>query len=666
MTLSGPAERAAELRTTIEHHSYRYHVLDDPEVSDAEYDALMRELTALEEGHPELVTPDSPTQRVGAAPSSLFSAVQHPSPMWSLDNAFSFEELVAWGKRVEKVLGGVADYWCELKVDGAAVDLTYVDGRLSVAATRGDGRAGEDITGNVKTIPSVPLRLRTDDPPALLEVRGEIYMSAKAFAEVNRGLEDEGERLFANPRNAAAGSLRQKDPKVTASRRLALLVHGTGRWEGGRRFERHSEQMAELRRLGFRVMGETSLATDLDAVYEFCRHWEAHRHDVGFEADGVVAKVDQLAQRDELGYTSKSPRWAIAYKVPPEEKTTRLLEVRTHVGRTGAVTPYAFLEAVVLSGGTVTQATLHNEDEVTRKDIRIGDWVLVRRAGDVIPEVIAPVVSRRTGEERVFQMPTECPVCGTPLVRPEGEKVRRCPNELCPSRGVESLFHFAGRAAMDIEGLGEKTIFELWERGLVRDAGDIYSITREQLLSLPLFADKKADQVLSSVEASKDRGLVRVLVGLGIRHVGPPTARDLTNAFGSIEAVAGASEEALSAVEGVGPVLAASIRSWFDNSRNAEIVAKLKAAGVRLVEEQVEATGPLAGRTFVLTGSLPTLTRDEASRLVTAAGGTVTSSVSKKTDYVVVGENPGSKLARAGTLGIPILDEAALRELTGG
>ncbi|MEA2532823.1 MAG: ligase [Actinomycetota bacterium] len=666
MSTGDPVDRLRGLRGAIEHHSYRYYVLDDPEVSDAEYDALMRELTSLEAEHPELVTPDSPTQRVGASPSSLFAAVPHPSPMWSLDNAFDFEELVAWGKRVEKVLGGVADYWCELKVDGAAANLTYADGRLAVAATRGDGRTGEDITVNVKTIPSVPLRLRSDVPPALVEVRGEIYMPPKAFAELNRGLEAEGERVFANPRNAAAGSLRQKNPKVTASRSLALLVHGAGRWDGGPRFVRHSEQMQELTRLGFRVMAETRLATDLEAVYDFCRYWEAHRHDLGFEVDGVVVKVDQIAQRDELGYTSKSPRWAIAYKFPPEEKTTRLVDIKTHVGRTGAVTPFAQLEAVVLSGGTVTQATLHNEDEIARKDIRIGDWVLVRRAGDVIPEVIAPVVSRRTGEERAFRMPEDCPVCGTPLVRPEGEKVRRCPNELCPSRGVEALFHFAGRGAMDIEGLGERTIFELWERGLVRDPGDVYSLTRDQLLSLPLFADKKADLVLSSVEASKDRGLARVLVGLGIRHVGPPTARDLTAAFGSIDAIAGASEESLSAVEGVGPVLAASIRGWFDNPRNAEIVEKLKASGVRLAEERVEATGPLAGKTFVLTGSLPNLTRDEAARLVTDAGGTVTSSVSKKTDFVVVGENPGSKLARAEALAIPVLDEAGLRDLTEG
>lgn len=657
------SERAAELRTQIEYNAYRYHILDDPEVSDAEYDAAMRELVRIEEQFPDLINPDSPTQRVGAAPSELFASLEHPSPMWSLDNAFSLGELLAWGKRVERVLGGTADYWCELKVDGAAVDLTYVDATLVSAATRGDGRVGEDITANVKTIPSVPLRLRGAAVPSRLEVRGEIYMPVAAFAELNEQLASDGLRVFANPRNAAAGSLRQKDPKVTASRSLGLLCHGAGLWEGGERPDRHSEQMQALGRMGFRVMAETLLAGDLGAVYEFCRHWEERRHSVGFEADGVVAKVDRLAQRDELGYTSKSPRWAIAYKFPPEEKTTRLLDVAVHVGRTGAVTPFARLEPVILSGATVTQATLHNVDEIARKGILIGDWVLVRRAGEVIPEVVSPVLSRRTGQERSFEMPWDCPVCATPLVRPAGEKVWRCPNEECPSRGVEALIHFAGRSALDIEGMGEKTVLALWDLGLVRDPGDLYSLTRDQLLSLPLFADKKADLVASSIEASKRAGLVRVLVGLGIRHVGPPTARDLAQAFGSIEAIAAASEEDLGAVEGIGPVLAATIRSWFDNPRNAGVVAKLARAGVLLAEERVEVTGPLSGRTLVLTGSLPTLTREAATVRITQAGGMVTSGVSKKTDYVVAGENPGSKLVRAEALGIPILDETGLLAL---
>jgi DNA ligase (NAD+) len=401
-----------------------------------------------------------------------------------------------------------------------------------------------------------------------------------------------------------------------------------------------------------------TLFGDLEEVYAFCREREDHRHDVEFEADGVVVKVDQLAQRDELGYTSKSPRWAIAYKFPPEEKTTRLKEIQVNTGRTGAVTPFAVLEPVQLSGATVSMATLHNEDEIARKDIRVGDWVLVRRAGEVIPQVIAPVLSRRAGDEVPWTPPTVCPRCETPLVREEGEAVRRCPNELCPSRGVESLFHFAGRGAMDIEGLGYKTIIELWQRELVRDPGDIYSVTREQLLDLPLYADKKADLVLSSIEGSKSRGLARLLVGLGIRHVGPPTARALAGAFGSLDAIAGASVEELTTVEGVGSVMAEAIRGWFTSARNRSIVDKLRRAGVKLTEQRVERTGPLAGKTFVLTGALPSLSREQATKLIEGAGGKVTSSVSKKTDFVVVGENPGSKYDRAVQLGVETIDEA--------
>ncbi|MGH2690018.1 MAG: NAD-dependent DNA ligase LigA, partial [Actinomycetota bacterium] len=415
----------------------------------------------------------------------------------------------------------------------------------------------------------------------------------------------------------------------------------------------------------FRTMPGGRLFEDLEQVYAFCGEREAHRHDAEFEADGVVVKVDQLGQRDELGYTSKSPRWAIAYKFPPEEKTTRLRDIAVNTGRTGAVTPFAILEPVVLSGATVSMATLHNEDEIARKDIRIGDWVLVRRAGEVIPQVMGPVPSRRTGEELVWTPPTECPRCQTRLVRVEGEAVRRCPNDLCPSRGVESLFHFAGRGAMDIEGLGYKTIIELWERELVRDPGDIYSVTRAQLLSLPLYADKKADLVLASVESSRERGLARVLVGLGIRHVGPPTARLLASHFGSVDAIAEATPEELTAVEGVGPVMAEGIRAWFDSERNRGIVEKLRAAGVVMSEERVERTGPLVGKTLVLTGTLPTLTREAATRLVEDAGGKVASSVSKKTDYVVAGENAGTKLTRAHELGVAVVDEARLRELIG-
>jgi DNA ligase (NAD+) len=664
VTAEAPSERAAELRRLLEHHSYRYHVLDDPEISDAEYDELMRELGSLEAAFPELVTPDSPTQRIGSPPSTLFAPVEHRTPMWSLDNAFDFDELVAWGKRVERVLGQAADFFCEDKVDGAAVSLLYEGGLLVSAATRGDGRVGEDITTNIRTIATVPLKLHGADAPSLLEVRGEVFMPVTAFRELNEQLAEAGQRIFANPRNAAAGSLRQKDPKVTAGRNLAFVCHGVGTLETGVRLRRHSQLMEYLRSLGLRSM-PGQLFGDLEQVYAFAGEREANRHDVEFEADGVVVKVDQLGQREELGYTSKSPRWAIAYKFPPEEKTTRLNAIQVNVGRTGAVTPFAVLEPVQLSGATVSMATLHNEDEIARKDIRVRDWVHVRRAGEVIPQVIGPVPSKRTGEEEVWTPPTECPRCQTRLVREEGKAVRLCPNELCPSRGVESLIHFAGRGAMDIEGLGYKTVIELWQRELVRDPGDLYSVIRDQLLELPLYADRKADVVLASIEGSKSRGLARVLVGLGIRHVGPPTARLLAQELGSIDAIAEASTERLTAVEGVGPVMAEAIRAWFDSPRNRDIVEKLRNAGVTMTEQREERTGPLLGKTLVLTGALPTLTRDEATKLVESAGGKVASSVSKKTDYVVAGESPGTKLTRAQDLGVPVLDEDGLRALLG-
>jgi DNA ligase (NAD+) len=657
--------RIKKLRDQIEYHSYRYYALDDPEISDAEYDELVRELVELEGRYPDLITPDSPTQRVGAPPSELFPPVRHRTRMWSLDNAFDFDELVAWGRRVERALGSAADYFCELKVDGAAVNLVYEDGILVSGATRGDGFLGEDITPNIKTIPAVPLRLRGSKPPKVLEVRGEVYMPVEEFEKLNAELVEQGQRPFANPRNAAAGSLRQKNPKITASRKLSIICHGVGALDG-KRSRRHSELMEYLRQLGLRASPQEEVLSDLDQVFKFCRQQEGRRHDFDFEVDGVVVKVDDLAHREELGYTSKSPRWAIAYKFPPEEKTTKLLNIQVNVGRTGAVTPFAVLEPVRLSGATVSMATLHNADEVARKDIRIGDWVHVRRAGEVIPEVIGPIPSRRTGKEKRFKMPARCPRCNSVLVRPAGEKVTRCPNDQCPSRNVEALFHFAGRGAMDIEGLGYKTIIALWERGLVQDAGDIYSITREKLLELPLFADKKADLVMSSIERSKERGLARLLVGLGIRHIGPPTAQLLAREFRSLDAIASASEEQLTAIEGVGPIVARSIREWFDSSRNQKIVEKLRRAGVRLTEEKTEVKGPLLGLTFVITGTLPTFSREEASRLIEEAGGKVGSSVSRKTDYLVVGETPGSKLSKAQELGVKTLDEEGLRELIEG
>jgi DNA ligase (NAD+) len=661
-----PLDRIVRLRELIDYHSERYHAQDDPEISDAEYDELVRELAALEAAHPELVTEDSPTRKVGAAPSALFASLKHPNPMWSLDNAFSLEELLAWGKRVERVLGSAADFYCELKVDGLAVNLVYEKGSLTTAATRGDGRTGEDITPNVKTMSTVPKVLKDGDVPDFLEVRGEIFMPVKAFEELNESLVAAELRPFANARNSAAGSLRQKDPQVTAGRQLGLYCHTVGSVPG-RRFRKHSDQMQYLIDLGLPVMEHNRAFSELQAAFEFCRHWENHRHDLSFEVDGVVVKVDDLGSREELGYTSKSPRWAIAYKFPPEEKTTKLRNIVVNVGRTGAVTPFALLEPVRLSGAMVSQATLHNADEVERKDIRIGDTVLVRRAGEVIPQVIAPIVSKRTGEEQVFVMPTHCPVCGTGLQREEGEAVWRCPNDECPSRGVEELFHFASRGAMDIEGLGYKAAIQLREMGFVKDPGDIYSLTRDQLLQLPLFGDKKADQLMASIESSKQAGLVRALVAVGIRDVGPPTARLLADEFGSMTRVGEATVEELTAVEGIGPIVAQRIRDFFESPRNQGIVQKMADAGVVLEQARVEPkVGHLTGKSFVLTGGLERWSRDETKQVIEEAGGKVVSSVSKKTDYVVVGEKPGSKLAKAEALGIPLLNEETLAELLEG
>lgn len=660
MSASDPRSRIAELRESIDYHSRRYYVQDDPEIADAEYDALVRELADLEALYPDLITDDSPTQKVGAPVSSLFAPSAHLSPMWSLDNAFSLDELLAWGRRVEKILGSAADFYCELKVDGLAVNLVYEDGVLKSAATRGDGRVGEEITPNVRTIKLIPQSLDVAKVPNVLEVRGEIFMPTKAFEELNAHLIASESKPFANARNSAAGSLRQKDVSVTASRQLDMFCHTMGLTQG-MRFAKHSEQMQFLINLGLPVMSNSRAFDGLQAAFEFCQHWESRRHDLSFEVDGVVVKVDSLAAREELGYTSKSPRWAIAYKFPPEEKTTLLRNIVVNVGRTGAVTPFAILEPVRLSGAMVSQATLHNAGEVRRKDVRIGDTVLVRRAGEVIPQVIGPILSKRTGREREFVMPSHCPDCATLLERPEGEAVWRCPNENCPSRGIEELFHFGSRGALDIEGLGYKSAYLLRDMGFVRDPGDIYALTRDQLLQLPLFGEKKAEQLLASIEKSKSAGLVRVLVSLGIRDVGPPTARVLADEFGSIDRIAGAAPEQIQAIEGIGPIVAARIVEFFGSPRAQSIVAKMRAAGVVLEQEKKAVpVGNLSGKTFVLTGGLERWSREETKALIEERGGKVVSSVSKNTDYVVVGENPGSKLAKAEALGITLLNEAAL------
>jgi DNA ligase (NAD+) len=651
--------RVEELRDQINHHAYRYYVLDDPEVSDAEYDELVRELRALEDEFPELITPDSPTQRVGAAPSELFAPVEHRTRMMSLDNCFSQEELEAWGKRVERIIGAGARYACELKIDGVAVALTYEDGVYGRGATRGDGVTGEDITANIRTVRAVPQRLRLDDPPALLEVRGEMYLPVKAFEKLNEQLLEEDKRTFANPRNAAAGSLRQKDPAVTASRPLRLWCHGLG-WAEGRRFESHSQSLQWLRDAGLPVDPNITVVNTLEEVHRFAMSWQEHRHSVDYEIDGAVVKVDQIALQEELGATSHAPRWAIAYKFPPEERTTLLRAIEVHTGRTGIVTPFARLEPVFISGVTVTTATLHNEDEVKRKDVRVGDTVIVRRAGDVIPEVLGPVPAKRPKGARRWKFPTHCESCGTKLVRREGEAYWRCPNKRgCPSQNVEWLFAFASRGAMDIEGLGYKTGILLLEMGWVKDPADVYTLTAEQLAQLPGFAEKKIENLLAAIEASKDRPLWRLLTALNIPHVGSTTARLVARAFPSIDALMAATEEEVGAVEGVGPIIATSVVQWFADEDNRRLIEKLRAAGVRMRDEEPEAPpeGPLSGKAVVLTGGLSAMSRDEAIRAAEQAGAKVVSGVSKKTDFVVAGESPGSKQAKAEQLGIEVIDE---------
>jgi DNA ligase (NAD+) len=653
--------RVEELRERINHHSYRYHVLDDPEVSDAEYDELVGELRRLEDAFPELITPDSPTQLVGASPTDLFAPVAHRAPMLSLDNAFSFTELDAWSERVARGLGHAADgFVCELKIDGVACAITYERGRLARAATRGDGRIGEDITANVKTVEGVPHRLGLDDPPAVVEIRGEMYLPVQAFEQLNVRLSEAGQRTFANPRNAAAGSLRQKDAKVTASRPLRLWVHSFGAAEGVS-FDSHLDFLEWAAKAGLPVPPTTERKPTIDDVEAFLGRWEEQRHSVDWEIDGAVVKVDRIDQQRELGATSHAPRWAIAYKFPPEERTALLKKIDVHTGRTGKVTPFAVLDPVSVGGVTITYATLHNEDEVRRKDVRTGDTVIVRRAGDVIPEIVGPVVAKRKKAARRWSMPKACNACGTPLVRAEGEADYRCPNKRgCPSQGLEWLFHFAGRGAMDIEHLGYMTVMRLLEKGLIEDPADIYALDTEKLTQIPGFKDRSVTNLLEQVEASKDRPIWRLLVGLNIRHVGGHVAQVLADAFGSIDALAEASEDEIDAVPGIGPEIAATVREWFDEAENRQLIEKLRAAGVRLADERKAVTAPqtLAGLSVVLTGGLESMSREEATTLAEEAGARVVSSVSGKTAFVVAGENPGSKLARAETLGVEVIDEA--------
>ncbi|MGH3801126.1 MAG: NAD-dependent DNA ligase LigA [Pseudonocardiaceae bacterium] len=676
-TTGPPAEVRAEygeLVETVRGHQFRYYVLDAPTVSDAEFDGLLRRLQELEERWPALVTPDSPTQLVGGGFSTEFAAHDHLERMLSLDNAFETDALRTWADRVAREVGTEVRYLAELKIDGLAVNLLYENGRLVRGLTRGDGRTGEDVTLNLRTLHDIPDRLHESSEypvPELLEVRGEVFFRLTDFAELNARLVEAGKPAFANPRNSAAGSLRQKDPRVTATRPLRMLCHGLGRRRG---FEpvRQSQSYQALRVWGLPVSEHTRLLSTIDELIEHIAHWGEHRHDVEYEIDGVVVKIDEVSAQRRLGSTSRAPRWAIAFKYPPEEATTKLLDVRVNVGRTGRVTPFAFMEPVTVAGSTVSLATLHNADEVRRKGVLIGDTVTIRKAGDVIPEVLGPVVDLRSGAEREFVMPTHCPECGTQLRHQrEGDVDIRCPNaRSCPAQLRERIFHVAGRGAFDIEVLGYEAAVALLAAGVVQDEGDLFTLDESKLLAVDLFRTKAGElsangrKLLSNLDSVKERPLWRVLVALSIRHVGPTAAQALAREFRSLQAIEAADEQALAAVDGVGPTIAAAVREWFAVDWHREVVAKWRTAGVRMAEA-VDKSVPrhLEGLSIVVTGSLEGFSRDEAAEAIAERGGRAAGSVSKKTAFVVVGESPGSKYDKAVALKVPVLDEAGFRVL---
>ena len=664
-----------QLADEVRGHQFRYYVKDAPIVSDGEFDRLLGELTALEERYPELRTPDSPTQLVGGAGFATdFSSADHLERMLSLDNVFNPEELMAWATRLTGEVGADPEFLCELKIDGVALALVYRDGVLTRAATRGDGRTGEDVTLNARTIDGIPERLTHHDDypvPSVLEVRGEVFFRLADFEDLNAGLVAEGKAPFANPRNSAAGSLRQKNPAVTARRNLHMICHGLGRTEGFTPVTLHDAYLA-LKAWGLPVSDHTTRVTGIDAVAERVVYWGEHRHDVEHEIDGVVVKVDDVALQRRLGATSRAPRWAIAYKYPPEEATTKLLDIRVNVGRTGRVTPFAYMEPVKIAGSTVGLATLHNASEVTRKGVLIGDTVVIRKAGDVIPEVLGPVVDVRDGTERAFVMPTTCPECGTTLApAKEGDADIRCPNSrTCPAQLRERVFHVAGRGAFDIEGLGYEAAIALLQAGVITDEGDLFTLTADDLLRTPLFTTQKGEasangkRLLGNLAKAKEQPLWRVLVALSIRHVGPTAARALAGEFGSLDAIEAATEEQLASSEGVGPTIAAAVTDWFTVDWHRAIVDKWRAAGVRMHDERdasIERT--LEGLSIVVTGSLAGFSRDEAKEAILVRGGKAAGSVSKKTAYVVAGDAPGSKYDKAVELGVPILDEDGFRAL---
>ncbi|GAB20785.1 DNA ligase [Gordonia effusa NBRC 100432] len=667
-------EEWSKLADEVRDHQFRYYVKDAPVITDGEFDTLLRRLQALEDANPGLASADSPTKLVGGGFSTAFTSVDHLERMMSLDNVFDEEEMRAWISRTQAAAGSSVEFLCELKIDGVALNLVYENGVLIRGATRGDGRTGEDVTLNARTIDDIPHRLAPSDTypvPAVLEVRGEVFFRLEDFEALNASLVADGKAPFANPRNSAAGSLRQKNPQITAKRRLGMICHGIGHTEGWRPESLHDAYLA-LGDWGLPVSTHTSKAVGAEQILEKIAYWGEHRHDVEHEIDGLVVKVDDVTAQRRLGSTSRAPRWAIAYKYPPEEATTKLLDIKVGVGRTGRVTPFAFMEPVLVAGSTVSRATLHNASEVVRKGVLIGDTVTIRKAGDVIPEVLGPVVELRDGSERAFEMPTRCPECHTEL-RPEKESDAdiRCPNqETCPAQLRERLFHLAGRGSFDIEALGYEAATALLSGGVITNEGDLFSLTVDDLAKTELFTTKagalsaNGERLLANLNGAKNVPLWRVLVGLSIRHVGPTAARGLATEFGSLEAIASADEERLAATDGVGPTLAKSVIDWFAVDWHREIVEKWRAAGVSMVDERdqsIERT--LEGKTIVVTGSLVDFSRDGAKEAILVRGGKASGSVSKKTDYVVVGDSPGSKAEKAESLGVPVLDEDAFKRL---
>lgn len=659
-------KRIGHIRAEINEHNYRYHVLDAPTVPDAEYDRLFRELVDLERQHPELVTPDSPTQRVGDRPLKSFPEIKHEIPMLSLENAFDEEAMKAFDRRVRERLDvSEVDYLAETKLDGLAISLLYQGGKLTRAATRGDGYSGEDVTQNVRTIKSIPLSLRGADFPELMEIRGEVFMTIMGFQKLNRDKQDAGEKLFANPRNAAAGSLRQLDPKLTARRPLTFFAYGIGRCSDNYQVDTHAELLANIKKWGVPTSPETKTVKGLKGCFNYYNKIQNRRRDLAYEIDGVVFKVNQRKLQDRLGFVSRAPRWAIAYKFPPQEVLTRVVEINVQVGRTGALTPVARLEPVAVGGVTITNATLHNEDEIKRKDVRVGDTVVVRRAGDVIPEVVSVIKDRRPPDTKSFVMPGNCPVCHSKVNREMEEAVVRCSGGLyCPAQCIQSIIHFASRRAMDIDGLGEKLVEQLYQQELIRNVADLYALTREQVAGLARMGEKSADNLIASLDKSKDTRLDRFIYALGIREVGEATARNLALYFGSIEKLSRAGVDELEQVPDIGSVVAGHIRNFFAERHNQEIIDRLLAAGIHWPEpDTAPGERPLQGKTFVLTGTLASMTRDDARQKLQVLGAKVSGSVSAKTDYVVAGEAAGSKLTKARDLGVKIMDEAAFLKL---